>query len=260
MIVTTVYDPNDSEVRQAIEISAMLQLPYIKRDKSSLSSIMRRFDAEALVVAKESGPIVHTSSGDLFFHLGMAALRIKNMFDGKPDHMVTAMALVEGTTVLDCTLGMGTDAIVASMMTGEQGRVTGLEISPLVAFITGWGLARFNCEDPGIAAAMRRIKVINIGYRQYLHSLPDKSYDVVYFDPMFRKPVYSSSGIRPLRIFADTGGVDPADIAEAIRIARQRVVIKEKRGSPEFSRLGLSNLIGGKYSSVQYGVIELEGV
>jgi hypothetical protein len=46
-------------------------------------------------------------------------------------------------------------------------------------------------------------------------------------------------------------------IAEAKRVARQRVVLKESSKSLEFARLGFLERAGGRYSKVQYGVIRL---
>lgn len=259
MIVTTVYEPMWSEIEQAKEISAFLQAIYKKRGKYSLEKLRQLYQTDTIIVAADSGPKICTPDGELFFHIGMAALRIKNFRDGKPDHMMAAMELRPGISVLDCTLGMGTDAIVASMLTGVGGSVIGLEASNLIAFITGWGLANFTAESEEVTAAMRRIQVHAIDYRQYLHTLPDNFVDVVYFDPMFRRPVCKSSGIRPLRDFADTGCLSVKDLREACRVAKRRVVVKETHGSSEFKRLGITTLVGGKYSSIQYGVIEQEG-
>ena len=70
----------------------------------------------------------------------MSALRIKHLASGQPDSMVTAAGLKKGDHVLDCTMGMGADAIVASFVVGDQGRVVSLESEPVIAAITGHGL------------------------------------------------------------------------------------------------------------------------
>ncbi|MDU4959699.1 MAG: class I SAM-dependent methyltransferase [Sporomusaceae bacterium] len=258
MVVTTVYQPTPAEVRQAKEIAGFLEIPYYERGRRSLPELRRRCQADSVVVAAAAGPRIHTEQGELFFHIGMAALRIKNLRDGKPDHMTAAMQLEQGVTVLDCTLGMGSDAIVASMLTGREGVVTGLETVPAIAFITGWGLANASADIPEITAAMRRIRVVAADYRHYLPSLPDQCVDVVYFDPMFCRPVQGSSGIRALREFADSSRLQPADLQEACRVAKKRVIVKQLQGSGECSRLGISTLIGGRYSRIQYGVMERE--
>ena len=45
-------------------------------------------------------------------------------------------------------------------------------------------------------------------------------------------------------------------LVEALRVAKKRVVIKETKDSMEFKRLNISQIYGGKYSSVSYGVID----
>lgn len=42
--------------------------------------------------------------------------------------------------------------------------------------------------------AMARIQPLCIDYRQYLIQQQKSSYDLVYFDPMFERPILQSSG------------------------------------------------------------------
>ena len=46
-------------------------------------------------------------------------------------------------------------------------------------------------------------------------------------------------------------------VEEARRVARQRIVLKENSRSREFARLGFSELAGGRYSHVHYGIMRL---
>lgn len=48
--------------------------------------------------------------------------------------MLRAAGLSEGDTFLDCTLGLGSDAIIASMAVGETGSVIGIEKTALCLF------------------------------------------------------------------------------------------------------------------------------
>jgi len=171
--------------------------------------------------------------------------------------MVSAMSLKPGMSVLDCTLGLATDAIVASFVTGPTGSIIGVEKSPIVAFIARYGLEHFITDEEGITEALRRIEVRQAHSYKYLTTLADNSYDIVYFDPMFRQPIYSSSNVKPLRYLADNSALTKNTLKEACRVAKQRVVVKESSKSNEFTRLGITAIYGGKYSSVHYGVIEI---
>jgi 16S rRNA (guanine1516-N2)-methyltransferase len=256
LIVTTIHKPTAAATECAIEMAGRLGAPLVERGRRSLASLRSEYGADAVLVAAKDGPVVHTPGGEYFFHLSMAELRINNLKDGKPDHMIAAMGLTAGMSVLDCTLGLATDAVVASFVAGEEGRVVGLEASPVIAAVASHGLASFTSGRADVDAALRRIAVITADYNDYLAGLPDASFDIVYFDPMFRAPVLASSSLKPLRYLADARPVSPAAIADARRVARSRVILKEASGSGEFARLGFTRLSGGKYSSVHYGIME----
>ena len=85
----------------------------------------------------------------------------------------------------------------------------------------------------------------------------DSSFDSVYFDPMFRYPLMDSENLSPLRSLADSRALTEETVAEACRVARKRVVMKENARSLEFERLGFKTIMGGKYSKVHYGVMML---
>lgn len=168
--------------------------------------------------------------------------------------MVEAMALSRGMSVLDCTLGFGADAIVASFAVGPEGRVTGIESQPLIETVVGYGLAHFKAENWPIQEAMRGIRTVCADAFDYLKEQPDDSVDVVYFDPMFRHPLLESRSLSPLRTVANHEPVSEVMIEEACRVARRRVVFKENARSLEFERLGFTKIMGGRYSKVHYGV------
>ena len=59
----------------------------------------------------------------------MAFLRLLRARRGESDPLVAAANLSRGETVLDATLGLGGDALLAAQVTGT--RVIGLEIDPV---------------------------------------------------------------------------------------------------------------------------------
>lgn len=256
VVVTTVQKPSPDVVAEAALLAARLGAPLAEREKTSLAALRERYRVNHIVVASKAGPIVHTPGGEYFFHLSLAELRIKNLINGNPDHMTAAMDLKAGMTVLDCTLGLATDAIVASFAAGPEGAVLGLESSPVIAAVTGLGLKRHDSDEEAVTAALRRITVEQADYNEYLADLPDKSFDIVFFDPMFRIPIRASSNLKPVRFLADQRPLTSEAVREACRVARHRVVLKEAQRSPEFARLQFPSVMGGKYSSIHYGIIE----
>ena len=256
-VVTTTHKPNMDMINCAKSAATEFGMIYVERGKFSLDDIKNNFAVTKILIAGKNGWVLNTQGGEMFFHLNMANLRIKSIVSGQSDHMVKAMELKEGMRVLDCTLGLASDAIVSSFVVGSTGKVCGLEVSPLTAFIVKEGLKNFAPKDKQVEEALRRIEVININYLDFLRKQPENAYDVVYLDPMFRHPIKESLHLNPLRFVADHTAVSLEALIEAKRVAKCRVVFKENSRSKEFERLAFSKIEGGKYSSVHYGVIEL---
>ncbi|OPY58039.1 MAG: Ribosomal RNA small subunit methyltransferase J [Pelotomaculum sp. PtaU1.Bin035] len=258
--VTTSQNQAPALVNLARQIAQDLGAPYIGRGGRPLEAISTALGVEGMVVVSSQKVLFVSSKGEFFFHPGLARLRIKELKNGKTDQMIEAMSVNPGNTVLDCTLGLGADAVVASFVTGKNGRVVGLESSPVIAFLVKAGLASYPeaCRD--IAAAMQRVEVIREDHREYLGKLSPGSFDIVYFDPMFRFPRQQSPSINAMRNLAEPGPLDRETISLASRIAVRRVVVKERRGSAEFERLGIKKICGGRYAPVAYGVMDGQGV
>ncbi|MGZ4112572.1 MAG: class I SAM-dependent methyltransferase, partial [Tumebacillaceae bacterium] len=91
-----------------------------------------------------------------------------------------------------------------------------------------------------------------------LRAQPDRSVDVIYFDPMFRRTVQKSDAIEPLRLLGDDSPLSLEAVEEAKRVARRCIVLKERWYSQEFERLGF-RLPRKSSGSTNYGVIEIGG-
>lgn len=238
----------------AKKIAAELNLPYVERGRESCQFFRDKYHTNFVLVAKNGTLVLDTPQGELFFHPGMAHTRIRNLLRGQEDYMIKALGLEPGMKVLDCTLGMASDALVAAAVAGDTGQVVGLEINPLVATVIGYGLRHNIGENFAVHAAMRRIEVKIAAHEEFLHTLPDNSFDAVYFDPMFRHPFWDSISLSPLRTLAEKTAVTETAVTEAKRVAKHRVVLKESSLSTEFARLGFTETVGGRYSRIKYGV------
>lgn len=255
-IITTITKVNTDLIYQAQALAQKFNKKFVTRNNLSLERLKQDNNVDNILIFTKDGLKAHTSQGDLFFHLNMAQLRILNLNRKQKDHMVEAMDLKPKMSVLDCTLGLGTDATVASYIVGENGKVVGLESATLIYLITKYGLANFNHDNIAINHSLRRIESFNLHYLDYLKAQGDNSFDIVYFDPMFRKPIQDSANFKPMRAIANMEQLQSKALVEALRVAKKRVVIKETKDSMEFKRLNISQIYGGKYSSVSYGVID----
>lgn len=255
------------------------------RQKRTIQDLMAEY-GENFLVYSSRGPQIDRPEGSHFFSLNMAELRIQNLRKGQPDHLLEALmgmkeregrtlqsaaltaplhrgasrtaAAQPPITILDCTCGFGADAAVASFGLPAGSRIDALEVSPLLEAVTSWGFSHFVHKKDDVTAALRRISLRRGDYRDYLLSDEGPVYDVLYFDPMFQRPVEASCQFQPVRAIMEHGGLTRDLIERALQKARRRVVIKERdfrqlcRDFPDVT------LYGGKYSRIGYAVLECD--
>lgn len=230
-------------------------IPYIPRQRKSLSSLRVETGAAAVIVWEETGPVLYIDDQKLFFHPSMAKNRLAAARKGMAeDVMARACSIKPGDSFLDCTLGMGADAIVASYF--SRGQVTGLEKSPAIYYVIKWGMMNYHSQMTWLEDAIHRIQVVNADHHTFLKNQADDSFDIVYFDPMFRRPLLTSQPLAPLRLLADPAPLSDEAVAEACRVARKCVVMKET-SAQELIRLGFEITPGSKHNKIEYGIIKV---
>lgn len=228
-------------------------IPLLPRQDRSISYLLAHYELDYLLVLEDGELAAYSQGNRLVFHPGMAAPRLKQWNQGVEETLMTALALAPGERALDCTMGLASDALVASAMVGETGRVVCLEKSPVIYIVTTYGLAHSTKGSLQLQAAMRRIETQLGDYREVLPNLADNSFEVVYLDPMFAQPVQSSTGIAGLRNVADYYQPTAEDFAQARRVASKRVVVKH--GRDQMPGAAFDEVIGGRYSSISYGIL-----
>lgn len=211
-----------------------------------------------MIVWEPEGPVLYQGEERFFYHPSMGKNRASRLRKGQSDPIIEAMRLQEGMKVLDCTLGLGADALVISFAVGSKGQVVGVESSPVTAAIVRWGIEKYHHGPVWLKEAMDRIEITCADHFALLKELPENSFDIVYFDPMFRHPLPSSKPISPLRRLANHQPLSNEALSEAIRVSSGRVVLKERHDSTEFQRLGFIEVVMGNHSEIAYGVIEVE--
>jgi hypothetical protein len=253
MVITT----NDERlVPRAQKLAQDLSIPFFLRKKETVATLLRTFSSVIVVTKKHVRLYTRERKTPFFFHPGMAVVRIKRLLQGDNDIMVDICQIKEGDSFLDCTLGLAHDAIVASFAAGPHGYVAGVESQPLLAALVADGLAYDVAPCAQMTLAMRRIHVHCADYHVFLKKCESRSFDIVYFDPMFANPVFASSGMETLRHFANTKPLSSEAVREACRVAKRRVVMKEKKESPLFNALGFTPYTRPG-SRIAYGVISV---
>ncbi|MDV6377142.1 class I SAM-dependent methyltransferase [Sporosarcina sp. GW1-11] len=256
VIVTTAGRPDAQSVALVEEAAERLQVPVVERKKRSIPKLQDIYQSDVLVAGKDRYSFYKRGSEEpFFFHPNSATYRLKRIVKGEVDPLVAAAGLVPGDSFLDCTLGLGSDAIIAASCVGADGRVEGIEADAVVAFLTETGLRRFPIEFPLLQEAMERIEVIHSEAVEFLKSCPSDSRDVVFLDPMFTTPIEESSNFETLREIGASYRLTDEWVAEALRVCRRRVVLKDHYESPMFERFGFVQQIR-PYTKVHYGVLE----
>ncbi|MEF2967295.1 class I SAM-dependent methyltransferase [Paenibacillus sp. M1] len=258
MIITTGDHAAPDAVRRAAALAQEAGVQYVPRNRTSLNKLASRYNDRDILVILEGGARLFRSGGEaMLFHPSMAFVRAKRLLKGESDPMLEAARIRPGDVVVDCTAGLGADSAVFALGAGPEGRVLALEDSLPLWSLLKEGFAYYVSGVKKFDDALRRITAKRAEHLRALREMPDKSADVVYFDPMFRNPVEESSAISPLRTYANASPLSPEAVAEACRVARKTVVLKEKKGSGEFERLGFES-DPRPHTKIAYGVISLD--
>lgn len=258
VFVTTAGRTNEIMTANARAIALELNADFVPRKKRSVSALQEIVKDDCLVVGKERLELFPLGDAEpFFFHPNSAMFRIKRLMKGENDPLVDAAKLQEGMSFLDCSLGLGSDSIVASFIVGESGSVTGIEARPELEYLVKTGLKTWDSGYEAINHAMGKINVVQGYSLQFLLAQENESFDCVYFDPMFDESILESDGIRGLTHFAVYEGLSQEVIQEAIRVARKRVILKDHFRSKRFEDFGF-NVYRRKTAKFHFGVIEKE--
>jgi len=256
MFVTTAGRTNQEMMNRAVEIAAKLEVPYLPRKKKSIHQLQEKTNSDCLVVGKERLELFEKGSPlPFFFHPNSAMFRIKRLLRGEHDPFAEAAQLSSGMTVLDCTLGLASDAIVASFLVGKEGQVIGIEGQRFLSYVVKEGLKEWDSGLPSMNEAMDRVTVIHTTAVNYLKTQGDDSVDCVYFDPMFEETILDSVGIQGLAQFAIQDDLTEEIIKEALRVAKKRVLLKDHYKSSRFDRFGF-RVNRRKTAKFHFGFIE----
>ncbi|GAA3723476.1 class I SAM-dependent methyltransferase [Salinicoccus jeotgali] len=239
MIITTGGRTDEQTVLYAYSLADKYDAPYIKRSKRSIETLKRHYHQDVVVVSR-SGIIIHPfpQIEPIHFHPNMAMVRAKRILEGKADPFIKTAGLESGMHVLDCTMGLAADSLIASLAVGDDGRVTALESDPLLYLAVSEGLKHFTTQHVEIREAMSRIEALHAVHHEFLQRQEDNSFDVIYFDPMFTETVETSDAMQVIHEQTDKSDLSLDTITEARRVARERIVMKDHWQSSRFHDLG----------------------
>jgi len=244
LAVTTPLRCSPDEERAARAAALDRGLPFRARGARPLLRVAEESGAEALLVLSRAASVLWMDGEERRWSAGMGALRAKrargraagSVDPSSRDPFLEAAGIREGDLVLDCTAGLGADTLVAATAAGLRGRVVGLEASPALAAWVGEGLRRH------LDRAAERIEIRAADHAAFLYELPEGSFDVVLFDPMFRHARAEPAGFDLVRRLADPRPLSRLALERARRVARRWVVVKDGAPGWDLARLGLTPL------------------
>jgi 16S rRNA (guanine1516-N2)-methyltransferase len=237
VVVTTSKSPSDALRAAAVRLGAVWGLAVVERRRGSVAAA--RGDAAVALVCTEGGVVAETARGRLAFHRGTAEKRLRTLRGGGSDPLVRAGELRPGDRVLDATLGLGHDALVAAAAVGPGGAVEGVEADLVLAVLAQEGAAG-DVPEPGSAP----LSVRHGDSRAVLAAAAaggDRA-DVVLLDPMFERPAAAEHGFTLAREHAVGTPLAPDWVALARAAARRWVVVTAGRTQPWFADAGLERV------------------
>lgn len=257
-IVTTSYKPSIEIKNKAYRLSKELSVPFVPRKR--LKDHLERDQIDFYYVFDKNGQLqIRYGDSVFFFHPSMAKVRLNNLKDGQRDHLIESMKLEGNETILDTTFGLGSEALLIGHFL-KDGKVTGLEASEHIYRVVSHGLKNYPYQYKWMEEAATKIELINVDLRKFVREAADDSYDIVYCDPMFEVPQYSSNGLNPMRPFAMYDPISVEDIKEMIRVAKKKLILKTRSTDTFFDKIAddikFDFVTGGKNSGVIYGVLE----
>ena len=258
MIVTTSGRYNDAALLRARDIARRYEKVFVMRKKSAVKELQERYSDDILVVGNGGISIspLNTEAA-VKYHPNFSLVRAKRLLNGENDALVDAAMLEPGMSFLDCTMGLAADSVIASLTVGQAGLVTALEQSEILYLLAKEGLSTYDTNIEMINDAMQRISVLHKNHEDYLKELPDNSYDIVYFDPMFDEEISDSQSLRIITEVTHAETLSQTAIDEAKRVAAKKVVLKDHFRSSRFEQFGFEQQVR-KTSKVHYGVIKTD--
>lgn len=260
LAVTTPLRPAPRDEELALAAAGRWGLPFVAREGRPVSRVVQAAHADGALVLSVARAVLFAGGAEHVWSSGMGLLRMKRVLDrragrGEPtgrDPFAEAAGFEDGDAVLDCTAGLGADALVAAAAIGPRGSVTALESSRALAAWTGEGLARL-AQEPA-----RRVRVLHADHAAYLADAPERSFDVVLFDPMFRHARAEPGGFDVVRRLADARPLSKEALTRARRVARRWVLVKDGAPGWDLTRLGLTPLPSARGAHRYYARVPAE--
>ena len=255
--VTTIRNSTAPIIEETKARAQVLGFPYFQRE-DTLEEMAARYQVDGFLIYGKQLPYYWNGGEEYRFHMGTAVLRTSQMEKGNQDRLCRLLPTDDFCSVLDCTFGQAGDSSTMSWYLLGRGQVTALEKSPILYEIGRAGIAGYVDKDEKLTKAVRRISLWHQDYKTFLQQAAPKSFDVIYFDPMFHHPVKREvNDMEGFRRAASYDGLAEEVLRLAMKVARKKIIVKERPFSPLFRNGLFTEVHGKKGQTTAYGVINL---
>lgn len=253
LAVTTSYKPTDAQVARARSVAAQISAPYSIRS-GRLDAMFESLGVDLIYVVTKIREELRSRTEHIFVNPGLIKLK---RFDGAAHPLIRAVAPPEGPAVdrvVDATIGLASDAVQLAWVLDVQ--VEGIESSPAICCLLEEGLVRMGRLSQRWSEVTGRISVKEGRAVDRLAELPEGSRPVVFFDPMFERPLEAVPGFDVFRRVAEHAPLDVPTLEQAIRVAAHRVVVKVPHGARPTAEAepGFNRRVCGR--AVDYVIVE----
>src|SRR5690554_2005940 len=176
MLVTTGINPSPECESLAKQVSADWQAQWVPRGNRSLTKLKLQYkQSQIFIVGNRELRYLDQDDNTMFFHPSMAMVRIKRLLKGERDNMLEIGHVQAGDRIIDCTMGLASDAIIFSHAVGVTGEVVAIESAAIPYVLAREGLTHYESDIPELLHAMRRIRVVQGDHLDFLRDQPDHS-------------------------------------------------------------------------------------
>ncbi|MBU6145759.1 MAG: class I SAM-dependent methyltransferase [Paenibacillaceae bacterium] len=217
-------------IARAQRIAITWGIPYVPRGASSIDALCADH-APLIVVGADTVRCVCAPQHSVAWHPSMGLLRAKRLLQGHPDPLLAYADVQPGDRVVDATAGLCTDALVCAFAGAS---VIAIEASLPIVIVVHEGLSTrsYSLFDQ----TLQHVRIVHDTHTAWMLRAPARSVDAVLFDPMFHAPIVSAA-LDALRPVVCPDALSDEAIAHAVRIARKRIVIKQRADSPLLQRV-----------------------
>lgn len=253
--VTTSRGSDPTITARAEIVAKELGCPMLRRGGLSIAEVRDSTGRENLIVVTTEQVRLVAGGSVFWFHPNMARSRIEAMLRSEYDRLVEFAGVTTGDRVFDATGGLGSDAIVFAHAAGQSGHVCAVERSEILSAIVRHGSRYYEHRNREVIKAMRRVTFTCDDSSELLKTEADRTWDVVYFDPMFDVTYKTSQGLDLVRRLASLEPVRPGVIDQACRVARRCVVMKDREEGERLKALGFRDI--SQRGKLAYGRITM---